>query len=100
MVFGCFSFRAGLSTLFEILSFLKIADFPKTYSLRELLFDLGKAYNKEKEIEKISKENIQVIADLEEAYITSRYLPVEFNKSQVKLMEKFTKDLKKFLKNL
>jgi HEPN domain-containing protein len=80
--------------------FLRIADFPKTHSLRDLLADIGQAYNQKEKIKKIVESNAQIIADLEEAYITSRYLPVEFNESQVKLMEKFIKGLIKFLKRL
>lgn len=81
--------------------FLKIADFPKTHSLRDLLADLARVYNKKKEmIRKFAKKNFQAIADLEEAYITSRYLPVEFTQSQIESMEKFTKNLIKFLEDL
>jgi HEPN domain-containing protein len=53
---------------------------------------------KKKEIEKIQKEEAGTIGDLNQAYITSRYLPVEFNKFQVDKMLKFTKKLIKFLK--
>jgi len=77
--------------------FLKIADFPKTHSLRDLLADLGKAYNKKGEVKKFGEKYAQAIADLEEAYITSRYLPVEFSRYQIKSMEEFTKNLIKFL---
>lgn len=80
--------------------FLKIADFPKTHSLRDLLSDIGRAYNREKEIEKLEKENAQIISNLEQAYITSRYLPVEFTKKEIRLMEKFVHCLIKFLENL
>ena len=80
--------------------FLKLRRYPKTHSLRELLQGIGKVYKKQKAIDKIIKENVNIIADLEEAYITSRYLPAEFFKEQVKNMKKFTRDLIKFLKKL
>ncbi len=80
--------------------FLKIRRFPKTHSLKELLDGIGKAYKKKKEIEVILKQKASVIGDLEQAYLTSRYLPVEFSKYQIENMLSFTKDLIKFLKKL
>ena len=80
--------------------FLKLKDFPKTHSLSELLIDIGEVYQIEKEIKRLRKEHASVIGDLEQAYISSRYLPVEFYSDQVKEMEKFVKKLIKFLKKL
>jgi len=80
--------------------FLKLADFPKTHDLDELLEGIGEIYKRKKAIEKIKKENLHLIADLNQAYITSRYLPVEFNKKQVEEMRNFVKNLISFLKNL
>jgi len=80
--------------------FLKLRRYPKTHSLRNLLEGIGEVYNKKKDIKKIIKENANIISDLEQAYITSRYLPVEFFEEQVKNMERFTKKVIKFLKNL
>ncbi|MCD5396125.1 MAG: HEPN domain-containing protein [Candidatus Pacebacteria bacterium] len=80
--------------------FLKLRRFPKTYSLKDLLEGIGKAYKKEKEVQKFIKENADVIGNLEQAYITARYLPVEFFEEQIKNMEEFTQNLISFLKNL
>lgn len=80
--------------------FLKWRDFPRTHSLRELLKNLGKAYQKEKEIKKMIKKEENLISDLEEAYLTSRYLPVEFTENQVINFKKWVYKLIKFLKNL
>ncbi len=81
--------------------FKKLGDFPKIHSLHELLEELKKVYPKKKrEIEKIQKDEAGTIGDLNQAYITSRYLPVEFNKFQVEKMLKFTEKLIKFLKTL
>lgn len=80
--------------------FLKLKDFPKTHSLTQLLRETRKAYQQEKRIKKLINENINETADLEQAYITSRYLPAEFYKPQLENMRKFTENLIKFLKNL
>lgn len=80
--------------------FLKLGDFTKTHDLRELLDELGKSYGKEKEVEKLKAQKEIEIAQLNEAYITSRYLPIEFNKNQIKRLKLFTKELISFLKKL
>jgi HEPN domain-containing protein len=41
-----------------------------------------------------------LIADLEQAYITSRYLPAEFTKREVEELEKFSIELIEWLKKL
>lgn len=78
--------------------FLRIKDYPRTHSLEELLEELAKAYPQRKsKIDKILKEEASVIGDLEQAYLTSRYLPVEFSQNRVKKMQKFVSELIKFL---
>jgi HEPN domain-containing protein len=79
---------------------LKLRNFPPTHSLRESLRALGKAYKGEKEVEEIIDKNTHLIADLEQAYIASRYLPVEFTKRKVEELEKFSKELIEWLKKL
>lgn len=81
--------------------FKKLGDYPKVHSLEELLRGLKKVYpENRKEIERILKEKASVIGDLNQAYITSRYLPIEFNQFQIENMLKFTKELIKFLEKL
>ncbi|HHT9121008.1 MAG TPA: HEPN domain-containing protein [Candidatus Hypogeohydataceae bacterium YC41] len=78
--------------------FLKLRDYPKTHSLEELLGGLAKVYSdKRLEIEKILRKDASVIGDLEQAYLTSRYLPVEFSKNRVEKMQDFVKKLIRFL---
>jgi HEPN domain-containing protein len=79
--------------------FRKLKDFPKIHDLDMLLAELNKIYYR-KEIEKFRKENAAVISALNQAYITSRYLPIEFTEDQVKSMKKFTQNLIKFLKKI
>jgi len=97
---SAFCFEQSAQLLLKHYLFVKLKDFPKIHSLTKLLKYLGKAYQKEKVIEKFINENIAPIADLEEAYISSRYLPREFYKPQVEEMERFTEKLIDFLKKL
>jgi len=78
----------------------KIREFPPTHSLKELLRGIGKVYKKEKEIKELIEGNTHLIADLEQAYISSRYLPAEFSKKQVEDLESFVKEIIDFLENL
>lgn len=81
--------------------FKKLADYPKIHSLAELLRELEKVYpEQKKKIKKIREEKASTIGDLDQAYITARYLPIEFNEFQVKEMLKFTRALIKFLEEL
>lgn len=80
--------------------FKKIGDFPKTHSLRRLLKSIGKAYSKEEDIDNFVERNEEVIFSLEQAYIVSRYLPVEFSEKQVNKMLQFFKELLTLLQNL
>ena len=75
--------------------FLKVGDFPKTHSLRELFIEIGKI-GKPKKVQNFLNKNIQVIRNLENAYLTSRYLPIEFDETSVKEMLNFAKKFKKF----
>jgi HEPN domain-containing protein len=79
---------------------LKIKDFSKIHEIDGLLKDIGKAYEKKKKVEEFSKENASVIGDLNQAYITSRYLPVDFNIYQAEEMREFVKRLMAFLKKI
>ncbi|MEM7819041.1 MAG: HEPN domain-containing protein [Candidatus Aenigmatarchaeota archaeon] len=80
--------------------FKKIGDFPKTHSLRRLLKSIGKAYSKEEDIDNFVERNEEVLFSLEQAYIVSRYLPVEFSEKQVNKMLQFFKELLTLLQNL
>lgn len=95
-----FNFEQAAQLLLKHYLFVKLKDFPKTHSLTQLLKDVGRVYQKEKEVKKLINENLNQIADLGEAYITSRYLPVEFFPRQVEDMGRFVQKLQKFLKNL
>ena len=80
--------------------FLKLRRYPKTHLLGELLKGVAKAYSKKSEVEKIIEKKANIISDLDQAYLTSRYLPAEFFKSQLENMRKFVEELIIFLKKL
>lgn len=97
---AAFDLEQALQLYLKYYLFLRIKDYPKVHSLRELLTDLGKAYQRVPEVEKIKEENVHLIADLDQAYITARYLPAEFTKTQVENMKNWVEDFIRFLKTL
>ena len=62
--------------------------YPRTHSLRRLIRELGEFYQ---EILKLieNTEHLHYIARLEEAYITSRYLPYVYEEKEVKDIYRF-----------
>ncbi|OGZ18311.1 MAG: hypothetical protein A2V72_00910 [Candidatus Nealsonbacteria bacterium RBG_13_37_56] len=97
---AAFSFEQAAQLFLKYCLFVKLKDFPKIHEIDELLKEIGKAYKRKDQIENFLKENASVIGDLGQAYITSRYLPVDFNQYQTEEMESFIKRLKIFLKKL
>jgi HEPN domain-containing protein len=80
--------------------YLKLKKYPKIHLLGELLKGIGKVYKKEKKVKELVEKNANIISDLDQAYLTSRYLPAEFFKTQLENMLKFVEDLIEFLKKL
>jgi len=97
---AAFSFEQAAQLYLKYCLFIKLKDFPKIHEINELLKEISKVYNKKKQVESFLKENASVIGDLQQAYITSRYLPVDFNQYQVEKMRSFIKRLRIFLKKL
>ena len=70
---------------------LEIAGYyERTHSLRKLLSDLSTVFKKE-EIEEFVSKNWTSLRNLEFACITSRYLPEEFKKEELRQRWNFTK---------
>ena len=62
----------------KYLLYQSLGDYPKTHSLTRLLKDLKKV-RQEDVLKRFYDENLEMINLLEEAYITSRYLPREYD---------------------
>ncbi len=68
-------------------------EFPKTHQIRKLLELLSKLENKPLDL---SKEEEKILEMLEEAYISSRYLPFSFSEEDVNKALMFVKKLMSF----
>ena len=67
---------------------LKKGSYPRTHSLRRLIRELGEADSRVLTLVE-DVRNLHYIARLEEAYITSRYLPVEYEEAEAKDLVRF-----------
>ena len=67
-----------LQLYLKYLLYLRLGDYPKTNSITGLLKDLRRI-SREEVLEYFHEENLEMIHLLEEAYITSRYLPREYD---------------------
>jgi len=97
---AAFNFEQYCQLILKYYLFLEVGDFPKTHFLKDLLTELGKVYKKENSAKKLLDRDVQVISNLENAYITSRYVPSIFIEGEVREMLGFCKKLTEFLKNL
>jgi HEPN domain-containing protein len=75
-------------------------EYPKTHSIKRLLRELAKLTSSEEKVAKFIEENIDRISNLENAYITSRYIPVEFERKEVENMREIAESLKKFVDSI
>ncbi|MEM1831279.1 MAG: HEPN domain-containing protein [Desulfurococcaceae archaeon] len=62
----------------KYLLYRKLGDFPKTCSIVSLLRDLSRIYES-RELESFVNSRIELLYLLEESYITSRYIPREYD---------------------
>jgi len=94
---AAFNFEQATQLFLKFYLFDSVGIYPYTHSIEELLLEVAKAGLIEKEIDNFLEHNKEVIKNLEEAYITSRYLPASFFKEQVVKMERAVEELKKIL---
>jgi HEPN domain-containing protein len=75
----------------------KIGTYLKTHSLTSLLKELQKVYE-DKALFELYNSNIETINLLEDAYLTSRYLPREYDKEVAEKVLKFAEKALEVLK--
>ena len=68
-----------LQLYLKYLLYRRIGDYPKTHSLIRLLRDVMRVYG-DNVLREFYEENMEALYLLEEAYITSRYLPREYDR--------------------
>ena len=82
------------------LLYVKLGDYPKTHSLIHLLKATLKVYKSECGIEEFYHGNLETLYLLEEAYISSRYLPREYDREIAERILEFADKVLKVLECL
>ena len=93
---AAFNLEQALQLMLKYKLLLEVGDYPRTHSLRRLFRVLAEVTG-DQAIERFFKDNIDVIGNLESAYIAARYLPVEFEEEEVKHMLQLVERFAKFL---
>lgn len=79
------------------LLYAKLGDYPKKRSVVRLLGEVLKLYDDEK-LKTFYEENLEKLYLLEEAYVTSRYLPREYDRRIAEKMLRFAEEFREVLK--
>ncbi|MCX8183005.1 MAG: HEPN domain-containing protein [Crenarchaeota archaeon] len=75
----------------------KGAEFPKTYTLRRLFLLLGEILRKQDEFKRFADEKALEFASLEDAYITARYFPRDFEKEEARKLLDFAREVEELI---
>lgn len=73
---------------------------PRVHVIRQLFHGLKAVLNRSDEIDKFVRENRSLLIRLEDAYISSRYVPREYEKEDVEDLVKFAKEAIEFVKSV
>lgn len=82
---AAFHFHQAAELILKYALFRKAGDYPRTHSIRRLIGLLSRSTGDEG-IMDFLRENIDALSNLENAYMTSRYLPADFYKEEVESM--------------
>lgn len=88
-----------LSRLYNYIKYLlfrRLGDFPKTYSLIYLLRVLNQIVNDR--LSRFINDNLEMIHFLEEAYMSSRYLPRTYDRTIAERVMKFSEEILEVLR--
>ena len=72
-------------------------EFPKSHTLRKLFLMLGEVLGRPEEFKRFEDERSLEFASLEDAYITARYFPREFERGEVERLRKFVEEVEEFV---
>ncbi len=86
---AAFHFHQASDLILKYALFRRTGDYPRTHSIRRLLRLLSKSAGDESILEFL-RENIDGLSNLENAYMTSRYLPSDFYREEVENMMEVT----------
>ncbi|MBO3769805.1 MAG: HEPN domain-containing protein [Thermoproteota archaeon] len=94
---AAFNIEQSLQLFLKAKLLEKGVEFPKTHTLRKLFLLLGEILNKPDEFKKFSNEKALEFASLEDAYITARYFPRDFEREEAERLFDFVKEVEELI---
>lgn len=73
-------------------------EFPKTHTLRKLFLLLGEYLELKDEFEQFVRKRSIEFSSLEDAYITARYFPREFERDEAERLKDFAVEVEEFVR--
>ena len=96
---SAFNIEQSVQLFLKYAIWKKLGDFERTHEISKLLNDYMQVAKHKERISKLIEKHRETIADLEMAYIESRYLPSTFFKEQIERMIEFVEELMETIKN-
>ncbi len=94
---AAFNIEQSLQLFLKAKLLQKGVEFPKTHTLRKLFLLLGEILKKIEEFKKFESEKSLEFASLEDAYITARYFPRDFEKEEVEKLKNFLEEVENLI---
>ena len=91
-------FEQSIQLWLKYLIALRAGDYPKIHYLTDVIEKVIEIYQLNN-LEEFYKQNILAIRSLEDAYITSRYLPKKFKKEEIQAIIELLNNFIKILEN-
>jgi len=96
--FACFSSEQAAQLFVKSVILELVGEVPRLHRVRELLYLLGRSVPEmEKPITEFVEENREALRALEDAYITSRYMPSMYTREDAEALVKLAEDLIEFI---
>ncbi|MGB9717753.1 MAG: HEPN domain-containing protein [Thermoproteota archaeon] len=94
---AAFNVEQSLQLFLKAKLLQKGVEFPKTHTLRRLFLLLGEILRKQDEFKKFGDEKALEFASLEDAYITARYFPRDFEKEEARKLLDFAREVEELV---
>lgn len=90
---AAFNIEQSLQLFLKARLLQKGVEFPKTHTLRKLFLLLGEVLGKSEEFKRFEGEKALEFASLEDAYVTARYFPRDFEKEEAEKLFDFSREV-------
>ncbi|MCS7138666.1 MAG: HEPN domain-containing protein [Crenarchaeota archaeon] len=94
---AAFNIEQSLQLFLKAKLLEKGVEFPKTHTLRKLFILLGDMLNRSEEFKNFANEKILEFSSLEDAYVTARYFPRDFEKEEALKLLCFAEEVKELI---